>query len=156
MEFKADAPAPCPPTPTAEEKQRGAPRPRFSKKLDRLIVRLARDGFNDKAIAADNEVQSLRPGVNARQISKRRTRLGWHRKQPPEGHARIPARRIIGMGAFETRDRTPKPKPVKLPTAAKRIGYELVLRFPDGRETKAPITERQAEVWALRIIKGDL
>ena len=35
-------------------------------------------------------------------------------------------------------------------------GYELVLRFPAGRSFTAPLSKRQAEEWALRIVSGEV
>jgi hypothetical protein len=45
----------------------------------------------------------------------------------------------------------PKVEPKKITK-----GYTLELHFPGGRSTKAPLTKRQAEEWALRILSGDL
>lgn len=179
MDFKPDVPAPRPSMPEAEapegEKEPGVPRPRFKRKLDKLIVRLARDGFNDESIAADEEVQKLRPGVTARQIAKRRTRLGWHRKQPPAGHPRIPTRRIVGVGIDRVREHESRPPAQReakhlapfisnLPLPGRTsedvdkspASCEVILRFTNGREIRMPMTERQAEALALRMVKGDL
>lgn len=75
----------------------------FGRKLDKLIVRLARDDFNNNAIADDEEVQTLRPGMTGRQIGKRLTRLHWYRRQYTNSGTKHPKNRVVGTGKYKKR-----------------------------------------------------